>query len=71
MFLCASRLPSFAPGHWPSRASRSQVTGYCRQVLNVKAVAGSQSLTKAVAEYNKFSGSTFSCDREDPYNGER
>ena len=26
MFLCASRLPSFAPGHWPSRASRSQVT---------------------------------------------
>ena len=26
MFLCASRLPSFAPGHRPSHASRNQVT---------------------------------------------
>ena len=26
MFLCASRLPSFTPGHWPSRGSKSQVT---------------------------------------------
>ena len=26
MFLCASRLPSFAPGHRPSRGSQSQVT---------------------------------------------
>ena len=26
MFLCASRLPSFAPGHRPSHGSRSQVT---------------------------------------------
>eukprot|EP00966_Prymnesium_polylepis_P078871 1828087-Prymnesium_polylepis.1 len=34
MFLCASRLPSFAPGHWPSRGTRgskSQVTAGVRR----------------------------------------
>ena len=29
MFLCASRLPSFAPGRWPSHGSKSQVTAGC------------------------------------------